>query len=546
MRRVVLAIGVGVAALGLLTGCMTSSERGAATYVGPSIPPSPSPTSSPTEPPPPQEATAAVAYLPLNYNPYSATGGDSETLDIDSLLLPSAFVQQPSGEFQLNSDLLESATAKTEHGKQVVEYHIADDAKWSDGNPITADDFTYLWKQVNQHHSTALGGYDQISDISTKGSDSKDVEVTFSTPFAEWQSLFDPLIPAHFLRDKGWDDGFAKSVPVSAGPFSVQSSSPGRLVLQRNETYFGDLAGLEKLTIQPVPDAQAIAAQVGNGDLDLARLSAKDARPPHSLPDAEQIGAAAPTFDQLVFNTASGPAKAQALRHALAYALDRPALLSATSTIDTTAAVAGNRFLVPGTPGYQDNDLPFDPNRAKQELVSAGYKMVGANLTKGGTQLKLRLVTSQSDPHTIELAQLIQSQLHSIGIAVQVTPIAPNELFDAVLPHGDFDLALLGYQTTSQPAVDALAYYGCSSPSNESKLCDHAADDLMKQAIAAKDTGQAAELLNQADRRFWQSVPTIPLAQRSYQIVYAGDLTGVQYNAASDSLFWNAASWKVK
>ncbi|HVX45694.1 MAG TPA: ABC transporter family substrate-binding protein [Mycobacteriales bacterium] len=546
MRRVVLTAGIAVAALGVLTGCATSSERGSATYVGPSIP-SPTATASPTAPPKEQAATVAVPYLPSNYNPYSASGSGTQTLDITSVLLPSTFVQQPSGEFELNSDLLEKASVKTDHGKQVVEYQIADDAKWSDGTPITADDFTYLWKQVNQQHSTILGGYDQISDVSQKGSDSKDVKVTFSQPFAEWQSLFDPLLPAHFLRDKGWDDGFARGVPVSAGPFTVQSAASSRLVLQRNEDYFGDLAGLEKLVVQPLPDSAAMSAAVRSGEADLGRLSADDAQPPHSVPNADQVPATAPMFDQLTANTASGPAKTAAVRKAVAYGLDRAALLSATSTVDSKAVAAGNRMLIPGTPGYQDNSLSYDPNRAKQALLSAGYRPNSSgSMAKGGKPLQLRLVTLQSDSHDVHVAELVSAQLRRIGVQVLVSQLPANVLFDAALPHGDFDLALLGYQTTSQPAVDALASYGCSGAGNYSHLCDHATDELMKQAVSAKDPGRAATLLNQADRRLWDSVPTIPLIQDSYQIVQAQDLTGVQYNSAADSLLWNAASWKVK
>jgi ABC-type transport system substrate-binding protein len=94
-----------------------------------------------------------------------------------------------------------------------VVYQIAPKASWSNGVPITGEDFSYLRTEVLAHAASLpatvpINGYEDISSITTtdKG---KTVTVVFAKPYSDWQSLFSDLIPASVALAKGFDAAFA-------------------------------------------------------------------------------------------------------------------------------------------------------------------------------------------------------------------------------------------------------------------------------------------------------------------------------------------------
>ncbi len=152
-----------------------------------------------------------------------------------SAVLPSAYVIGPKLVPLINSDLLLSVEA-TSTSPLTIQYVINPAAVWSDGVPVTADDFVYAWQsqrggavdvdgQPDQVASTI--GYRDIASV-VGSNDGKTVTVTFSQPFTDWRILFDHMVPAHVARRVGWNTGFAHfdpSVELSAGPMILQSVS---------------------------------------------------------------------------------------------------------------------------------------------------------------------------------------------------------------------------------------------------------------------------------------------------------------------------------
>ncbi len=82
--------------------------------------------------------------------------------------------------------------------KQVVVYRLKQQAVWSDGREIGADDFAAQWRALSGKDSaywTARNaGYDRIEKVE-RGANNLEVKVTFSKAYADWKSLFSPLYP---------------------------------------------------------------------------------------------------------------------------------------------------------------------------------------------------------------------------------------------------------------------------------------------------------------------------------------------------------------
>ncbi|MHA2788641.1 ABC transporter family substrate-binding protein [Corynebacterium sp. S7] len=226
----------------VLSGC--SANPGPAPVVEPT--PSSSTSTAPTTTQARSARTeAAVGVEPLRngFNPHLLSDDSSVVRSIAKLVLPSAF-----NDGKLNKDLLQSAEiiepARSSGTVMTVRYVIQDAAQWSDGTPITGSDFSYLWRGM----STSPGvinpeGYRAISDVRVIGSGAKTVEVDFHTQVAEWQSLFDFLLPSHLLDSSadGFLVGLRDDIPASAGRYLVEKVDRARGVisLNRNDRFWG-------------------------------------------------------------------------------------------------------------------------------------------------------------------------------------------------------------------------------------------------------------------------------------------------------------------
>ncbi len=215
---------------------------------------------------PPPVATAggtSVVHLPGpwdGFNPNTPAGASSSTPTLLTSVLPSAYVMTPKLIPQVNTDLLESVEAVST-SPLVIQYVINPKAVWSDGVPVTADDFIYAWQsqrgdgidvdgQPDQVASTL--GYRDVSKV-TGSHDGRTVTVVFSQPYADWRIMFNHMVPAHIARKVGWNSGFATfnpDVDLSAGPLLLKSvSASGTALLVRNPSWWGTPSILSSVVV---------------------------------------------------------------------------------------------------------------------------------------------------------------------------------------------------------------------------------------------------------------------------------------------------------
>lgn len=194
--------------------------------------------------------TVALDQLPSTLNDHTVAGDTPAGRMLGSAVWAQVFRVGPGLTPQLDTNVVDSAEVIS-LSPQTVVYQIDPRATWSDGVPVSAADFTYAWQSQKGGATDIDGTPDSVvstlgyRDIaSLVGSNSgRTVTVVFRTPFADWASLFEDLLPAHVSEQVGWNHGFdhfAAGVFVSAGPWQVVSWQPGvEIVLGRNPRWWG-------------------------------------------------------------------------------------------------------------------------------------------------------------------------------------------------------------------------------------------------------------------------------------------------------------------
>lgn len=175
----------------------------------------------------------AVDAVPATLNTFQADA-DATTSRVAGAVLPSLYRLDRDGRPQLNPDYLESAKVVDEEPKQVVLYKLNQQAVWSDGREIGADDFAAQWRALSGKDSaywTARNaGYDRIEKIE-RGKNNLEVRVTFSRPYADWKSLFSPLYPKDVMGAAAtFNDGARRKLKVTASTPSPCRASTARPV----------------------------------------------------------------------------------------------------------------------------------------------------------------------------------------------------------------------------------------------------------------------------------------------------------------------------
>jgi peptide/nickel transport system substrate-binding protein len=501
--------------------------------------------------------TFAAGGDPAGFNINTSKNNGTELQNIIANVYPSVFRTHPDLVARLDTELMDSAELTAEQ-PQTVTYRIRNDAVWSDGTPISAADFIYLWEQQNgkvkDNDVASTAGYQDIGSV-TGSADGKTVTVRFERPFADWPGLFSNLLPSHYVRQQpgGWNTGLDRrpeQIP-SGGPFRIaRHDRDTSVTLERNPRYWGRPAHLDRIIMRTLPDAEAQANAMINGEVDVIypRPQVDLVRRVQGLPGVGGQVRFGTSFEHLTFNLRHPVLQDLAVREAIALVIDRQQLLERTvGLFSDRAQVLGNRIWMVGQPGYEDHSGGYgrgDVQAATARLERAGWvEGAGGVRVKNGRKLQLRYVTTPGDFVRYRGGELLQDQLAKVGIELDVRPVDGNALFGDRLPNGGFEIA--GFSWVGGPFAisGSRDIYVTGGGSNYGRFSDPEVDALFEQATAELDPARSTALANQVDRKLWEGLHSIPLYQRPTFLAWRGTLRNVVENPTLEGPLWNAESW---
>jgi peptide/nickel transport system substrate-binding protein len=502
--------------------------------------------------------TFAAIGEPTGFNPHTSVNNSPELQNVVVNVYPSVFRPQPDFSVHFDRELMVSAELTAEE-PQTVTYRIQDDAVWSDGTPISDDDFAYLWRRSNGSDRRAdvvsTTGYQDIERV-TGSPDGKTATVRFARPFADWRSLFSNLLPSHHVERQpgGWTTGLDRrpeQIP-SGGPFQIaRHDREQSLTLERNPSYWGRPAHLDRLVLRFLPDAMAQAAALRNDEVDVIYAPQPQVdvvRTVRDLPGVASEVRLGLGFEHLTFNLAHPILRDLAVREAIALAVDRQQLLDRTvGQISDNAQVLGNRIWLVGQAGYEDHSDGYgrgDVAAAAARLEQAGWtEGAGGVRVRNGRKLLLRYTTTQGVRGREQAGELLQDQLARVGIDLELRPTAPDTLFVDQLPDGGFDIAAFAWVGNPFTVSGNRDTYVTGAGLNYGGFSDPEVDALFERATAELDPDRSAALANQIDRRLWEGLPSIPLYQRATILAWRDTLRNVSENPTTEGPLWNAESW---
>jgi peptide/nickel transport system substrate-binding protein len=513
-------------------------------------------------------ATVDVAAIPTTLNANTVAGDNAATQMVAAAVWPQVFEVAPKVAPTLNTALVTSAEVVSVD-PQTVEYQIDPRAVWSDGVPISADDFVYAWTMQRGGAADLDGsaasvastaGYRDIASVT--GSDGgTTVTVVFHTPFADWPSLFNDLVPAHIAESVGWNHGFDRfdpSVVVSGGPWSVASWTPGtEMVLVKNPRWWGSPTHLDKIVLHVASGADVAAADLTGGQAQVASPAGYDRTflaTVSSSPTLTSESALGTTMLQLEFNVTHAPFTSAAVRQGIGQSIDRLGIVtSVAQSLDPMVSLDNDHLHANVQSGYEDNATGYpaaDPEAAKALFAQGGLVAdQHGTWTSHGAPVVVHLAWAADDPWSSAAGPIIAAELVSAGFDVAAQPVPSVVLLGSVLPTGAFDLALAPVAAGAYPTAMVRYFSTMDGPARTGASFDWSGfDDPKVDALfteAAQDlAGQSAQALyQQIDQVLWQELPTLPLFAEPIVVVSAVNLFGPQPDPGGSGVLWDADQW---
>ena len=328
---------------------------------------------------------------------------------------------------------------------------------------------------------------------------------------------------ASFLFGMGWGDAVMlstqslatdKTNPVGTGPFRFARWVRGdRIELVRFPGYWGEAPKLAAVTFRFIADPTAAAAAMLAGDI--------DAFPNFPAPEILGRLRADPRFAVVIgttegktilaLNDASKPFDDIRVRRALAYAIDRKALIEAV--MSGNGEPIGSHY-VPTDPGYIDltGVYPYDPARAKALLAEAGVAP--------GTAIEIKL---PPPAYARRGGEVIAAYLAQVGIVARLVPVEWAQWLDTVFRRSDFDATVISHTEARDLDIYARDKYYFNYHSAAYRA-------LYEQYQAAVDPARQLQLVGQLQRKLAEDEPNVFLFALAKVGVWNADLRGLWRN----------------
>jgi len=479
---------------------------------------------------PPGTALAARQEMVRN------TGAEPESLD------PAYIESVNAGE--IDRDLFEGLTS-TDHHSNVVPgvaeswkqvdattwvFKLRKNALWSNGQPVTADDFVYAWRRFLDPKTAAkiastyavylangtevVNGKKPVAELGVRALDKQTLEVKTAGPVPFLPGVV--AVAQYAPQPKAVIEKFGKDWTkpgnmVSNGAYVLKDwQVNSKVVIEKNPAYW-DAANVQltRVTYLCVEDGNADLKLYQSGEEDIMQqiapgsYGALKAQYPHEIHSGPLLG-----LRFYALNNADPLLKDVRVRKALSMVIDRQ-LLADKVTADGQAPLYG--LAVKGLASIQQSrydwaDWPMD------KRVAEARKLLAEAGVKPGTRLKFTY--NNSDYHK-KMAIFAASEWKSkLGLETDMDSLEFKVLIRK-RHDGDFQIARHGWVATFNDATLFLALVQCGSEVNDQRSCNRKADELIAQGNASTDPARREALLTEAARIAMDDYPLIPLLQYS-------------------------------
>ncbi|MGV1770493.1 peptide ABC transporter substrate-binding protein [Agrobacterium vitis] len=436
----------------------------------------------------------------------------------------------------------------------VYTFKIRDNAKWSDGSPVTAEDFQFAMRRLEDPKTAAEyanllypiknaeavnTGKAPVDQLGIKIVDAKTLEITLerSTPYflqlmAHYTSL--PISKANYEK---FGDQFVKpGNMVNNGAFKLESHVPNdKLVVAKNDQYWdAKNVKLDKVIFYPIEDDAAAVRRYEAGELDVVyNFSADQLKRLRAAYNSQvHVDPGLATY-YYTFDMRQEPMSDVRVRKALSMAVDRDFL---SSEIYSGAQLPLYSMVPPGMEGYEK---PAAPDFASLSQIDREDKAVElmkeAGYGQGGKPLNLEIRYNTNTNHERVATAIADMWKTTFGAKVSLVNLDVASHYSYLKEGGKYSVARAGWGADYADPENFLALtISTNTTFNYSHWNNPEFDALMKKSYDEKDQKVRMELMHKAEQILVDQQPVAPLMNTANLWLVSSKVSGWGDNAVNE------------
>lgn len=430
----------------------------------------------------------------------------------------------------------------------VYTFALQPNGKWSDGTPVTAEDFVFSWKRMltpslGAEYAYLLhclkngkayneGKITDFTQVGVKAQGTHTLEVTLEQPVAyflsmqihyAWHPVPRQAIERHGALDQRGSAWTRPANHVCNGAFKVRDWRPDEVLQCERNPHYWDAANVKPdgVYFYPISNEQQEERRFRMGELDMTYTVPMHAIEEYRAEHPDEL-VIAPYFQTYYyrFNCTKPPFNDPRVRQAFSLALDR-------EEIARNVVKAGERpayaFVPPDTAGYTtQHPVTADLARAKALLAEAGYPE-----GKGLPPLDLLYNTSETDKL---LSEAVQRQWKErLGAEVRLLN-QEYRVYLSSMSNLDYDICRSTWLGDVLDPINFLECFLTGGGNNRAGYTSPEFDALIQQAYAEPDSAKRSALMQQAEARLLEDAPFAPMLFMTQKFLRRADIAGADTN----------------
>ena len=422
-------------------------------------------------------------------------------------------------------------------------FTIREDANWSNGEPVTANDFEFAWKRLADPETAAdaafltdliegasayNSGEGSADDMAVSAVDDKTLEVTLNSPQAYFLSIisnpaFFPVHQATVEEDDSW--AAEADTFVGNGPFALTGwNHNSNLTMDKNEEYWDvDSVQLDGVVWEMVSDRNTEYQMFETGDLHTSSIPTELAEQLIADGDVHFEDQSGTYFYR--FNVEMEPFQNEKIRKAFSMAVDQQEIVDYVTKRNENAAhgFVANGFPEPSGEDFRDvggDLLSFDPEEANS-LLEEGME------EEGYSELPdITLSYNTSDEHKL-IAEVLQDMFKT-NLDVDVT-LANTEwnVFLEAQQNLEMQFSRSSFIADFADPINYLESFVTGSSMNRTGWSNDEYDDLIAAAKSEADEQTRFEMMHQAEEILMKEAPIFPIYFYNQPLLQADEVSGI-------------------
>ena len=491
----------------------------------------------------------------VSFHPYQTT--DTASRGYQGLVYTGGLLRLDENTLEYIPNMAESYTI-SEDGL-IFTFNLREDMTWSDGEPITANDYKWTYDQaINPDNEFPyisqlefITSYEALDDYTLE----IQIDEIYAPALGQMSGLVTPL-PKHVWEELDWSDpetnAEINSPTVVSGPYQLKEWKRDQFALfEANDRYwYKGEPNISERTIEIVPDQDISYQKLKSGESDTGSITPENLEEARTLENIKvyEWWPAASSWSYIGLNMREGyPTNDINVRHGLSYAIDKQLLT------DEVMLGQGKRLCstYPETSWVYNPDVPcyeYDPDQALEEFAKAGYTLDGDKLVdENGEQLTLKLIYGPNTSQTRELiAVTVQDFLADVGIDVEIQALEWASFLEATdADEPDWDMFIGGWRATIEPHIMFTIWAEENIPDlNSVAYANPEMEALFAEAGATYDTEFRKEKYQEIQQILSEDSPYIFLF---YQKTWSGQNNRVQgIEPTALGIGWNSEDWFIQ